>query len=304
MGGSDPSGDTGGEVGGEVARYFRHPALPEVDLLRARYVTHRFTRHAHPGHTFALIESGVEEFDLPGGPERAGAGSIAAVNPGVVHTGQAGVPEGWTYRVIYPPVELVSGIARELGAPRGTLAFPAVLDDPATARRLRAFHRAGEKGDALAASSLLRIALAGLLTRHARHVRGEAGPAALPPAVRDARDILDASLLDPPSLDELAELVGARPFPLMRAFRERVGLPPHAYLNQARVRAARALLDEGLRPADVAARTGFADQAHLTRHFKRTVGVPPGAYQNAARRAGDGASRARPSTERSGTDGT
>ncbi|WP_316043309.1 helix-turn-helix transcriptional regulator [Actinomadura sp. CNU-125] len=67
----------------------------------------------------------------------------------------------------------------------------------------------------------------------------------------------------------------------MRAFREATGLPPHAYLNQARVRAACALLDEGLRPGEVAARTGFADQAHLTRHFKRTMGVPPGAYRAA-----------------------
>jgi AraC-like DNA-binding protein len=56
-------------------------------------------------------------------------------------------------------------------------------------------------------------------------------------------------------------------------------LPPHAYLNQLRVRYARRLLDDGLRPAEVASRSGFADQAHLTRHFKRTVGVPPGAYR-------------------------
>ncbi|WP_420830829.1 AraC family ligand binding domain-containing protein [Actinomadura graeca] len=272
-------------MGGEIAHYFRHPSLPDVDLLRARFVTHRFSRHTHPGYTIGLIEAGVEEFEHLGGVERAGPGSIAVVNPDVVHTGHAGTPEGWTYRVIYPSVEVVEAIAAELGAPRGTLSFSApVLDDPAAARSLRAFHRAGEAGDTLAASTTLRTALARLLTRHARRVPGDDGSAALPPAVRDARDILHASLLGPPSLEELAASVGTRPFPLLRAFRATVGLPPHAYLNQVRVRAARALLDEGLRPAEVAARTGFADQAHLTRHFKRTVGVPPGAYQSAAKR--------------------
>jgi AraC-like DNA-binding protein len=69
------------------------------------------------------------------------------------------------------------------------------------------------------------------------------------------------------------------PFALLRAFRAETGLPPHAYLNQLRVREARALLDRGVAPAEAAARTGFADQAHLTRHFKRVVGVPPGAFQ-------------------------
>ncbi|WP_131738304.1 AraC family transcriptional regulator [Actinomadura roseirufa] len=270
------------DMGGEVARYWRLPALPEVPLLRARFVTHRFSRHTHEGYTIGLVETGVEEFDHPAGVERAGPGSIAVVNPDVVHTGYAGTPEGWTYRVLYPSEALVKEIAGELGARGGTPTFPVpVLDDPPTAAALRTMHRAGEAGDALAASTLLRTALARLLTRHARHVFGGGGTAALPPVVRSAREILHASLVEPPSLEELAAAVGTAPFPLLRAFRATVGLPPHAYLNQVRVRSARALLEDGLRPAEVAVRTGFADQAHLTRHFKRAVGVPPGAYQSA-----------------------
>jgi AraC-like DNA-binding protein len=269
-------------MGDEVAHHYRHPALPDVDLLRARFVTHRFARHTHDGYVFGVIDAGVEEFEHPGGVQRAGPGSVVVVNPDTVHGGHAGAPEGWAYRVIYPPVDVVAGVAAELGARPGTPAFPdPVFADPAAARLLRALHRAGEKGDALAASSLLRATLARLLTRHARDFRRSDEPSGMPRAVREARDILHASLVDPPSLDELAAAVGTRPFPLLRAFRDAVGLPPHAYLNQVRVREARVLLDEGVRPAEAAARTGFADQAHLTRHFKRTHGVPPGAYRSA-----------------------
>ncbi|WP_067885309.1 AraC family transcriptional regulator [Actinomadura chibensis] len=271
---------------GEAAHFFRHPAIPDVDLLRARYVTHRFARHTHDGYVFGVIDAGVEEFEHPGGVVRAGPGSVVVVNPGVIHDGRAGAPEGWAYRVIYPPVDVVAAVAAELGARPGTPAFPdSVLDDPSAAALLRAVHAAGEKGDALAASTFLRTTLARLLTGHSREVRRDdpRRPAGMPRAVREAREILHANLVGPPSLDELADAVGARPFPLLRAFRETVGLPPHAYLNQVRVRAARALLDEGLRPAEVASRTGFADQAHLSRHFKRTLGVPPGAYRSARR---------------------
>jgi AraC-like DNA-binding protein len=74
-------------------------------------------------------------------------------------------------------------------------------------------------------------------------------------------------------------MTGLSQFALLRAFRAATGLPPHAYLNQLRVRRARLLLDDGVPAADVAAQVGFADQAHLTRHFKRVVGVPPAAYQ-------------------------
>ena len=37
----------------------------------------------------------------------------------------------------------------------------------------------------------------------------------------------------------------------------------------------------GTAVADVAAATGFADQAHLTRWFRRCYGITPGAYRAA-----------------------
>src|SRR5437773_2215393 len=53
-----------------------------------------------------------------------------------------------------------------------------------------------------------------------------------------------------------------------------------AGLAQHRVSQARVLLERGCRPAEAAALTGFADQAHLTRWFRRVVGVTPGVYRN------------------------
>ncbi|HEY5358865.1 MAG TPA: AraC family transcriptional regulator [Streptosporangiaceae bacterium] len=269
----------------EVARYWRHSGVPGVDLLRARFVTHRYGRHAHEAYTLGVIESGVEEFEYCGRLLRAGPGAVALLNPEVVHTGQAAGPDGWSYRVLYPAVEVVAGIAADLGWRGGPPAFPeTVVTDARSAQLLRAAHVAAERGDRLASSSLLRTAIAGLLTAHAA-----AAPAAssrrsrAPAAVAQTRELLTARLADPPSLDELAAAAGLSPFALLRAFRAETGLPPHAYLNQLRVRQARCLLDGGLAPAEVAAHTGFADQAHLTRHFKRVVGVPPGAYQRERR---------------------
>lgn len=277
----------------EAARYWQHDAVPGVDLLRARFVTHRYGRHAHDTYTFALIEAGVEEFQYGGSLLRAGQGAVALLNPEVAHTGQAGTPRGWAYRVLYPGIEVVSGIAADLGWRPGTPAFPqTVVDHPASAGLLRAAHLAAEHGDALASSSLLQAALAGLLAAHGRPGGGRQPrrPGQAPAAVRLARDLITDRIADPPSLAELAAATGLSPFALLRAFRAATGLPPHAYLNQQRVRLARSLLDGGAPPADVAVRAGFADQAHLTRHFKRVVGVPPGAYQREHRRPATAAS--------------
>lgn len=266
----------------EVARYWQHAAVAGVDLLRARFITHRYGRHAHETYTFALIESGIEEFDYGGTLLRAGPGAVALLDPEVVHTGQAATPDGWAYRVLYPEVSVVTDVAGQLGWRRGTPRFPqTVLSDTRTAALLRSAHRSAEHGDKLASSSLLTAALAGLLTAHA-----DAGSGLAVPPPRRARvsigmicALLHERLTDPPTLAELAELTGLSQFALLRAFRAETGLPPHAYLNQLRVRRARTLLDQGVMPAEVAAATGFADQAHLTRQFKRVLGVPPGAYQ-------------------------
>jgi AraC-like DNA-binding protein len=266
----------------EVARYWQHGAVDGVDLLRARFVTHRYGRHAHETYTFGLIEAGVEEFEYGRTLLRAGPGAVALLNPDVVHTGQAATPVGWTYRVLYPQVSVVRSVAAELGVHRGTPWFPdTVLYDAATAALLRQAHQAAEHGDRLASSTLLTAALTRLLRAHsaAPPSDGLKTPGRSPASVQAVRDLLPQRLASPPSLGELAAITGLSQFAVLRAFRQETGMPPHAYLNQLRVRRARQLLDSGLAAADVAAEVGFADQAHLTRHFKRVLGVPPAAYQ-------------------------
>lgn len=267
-------------VQGESARYWSHPAEPSVDLLRARYVTHSFGRHSHAGYAIGVVCSGVEEFHYGGSLERAAPGGMPLVNPEVVHTGHAGVPTGWTYRVLYPSVQMMTELAGELGGPPGTPSFDGpVVYDAQAAHLLIAAHRAADTGEALAASSLLRLTLATVLRRYATTPPPEPPPVVGRAAVRRARDLLHARMSDPPGLPELAAAVGARPFALARAFRDTYGLPPHAYLNQQRIRMAQRMLTEGTVPADVAHTVGFVDQAHLNRHFRRIVGVPPGMYQ-------------------------
>ncbi|WP_327085816.1 AraC family transcriptional regulator [Nonomuraea sp. NBC_01738] len=266
----------------EQAHFFRHPALPEVDLLKAHYVTHRFTRHTHAEYAIGLIVEGVEEFHNRGALHRAPAGRIVLVNADSVHTGHAGVPGGWSYRMLYPSAEALLEFTDGLGVP-GRPFFPEpVVDDPALAGLLRRTHLAAERGDALAASTLMRTFFGRLMLRHAAPRPAELERAEGRRAVREALDLLRERLADPPSLEELALAVRARPFPLLRAFKAETGLPPHAYLTSQRVRQARELLDLGRPAAQVAAEVGFTDQAHLTRHFKRIVGVPPAAYQRSA----------------------
>jgi AraC-like DNA-binding protein len=254
--------------------------------MRARFARHRFGRHSHDTYAIGMLEAGHEEIDFPGGVEHVGAGDLVLIEPGVVHTGQAGTGGWWAYRAFYPNIELVTAVADDIGAFGGLPYFERrVVADARAARWLAAAHRAAESGqsavsgDSLAADSRLCAVLAFVLRAYGSHGRQRPMKTAGRPTMAQARDLLHASILDPPNLGELAAVAGLTPFALLRAFRTAYGLPPHAYLIQLRIRRACELLRRGMKPAEVAAAVGFCDQSHLSRHFRRLVGVPPGAYQ-------------------------
>ncbi|TPW64836.1 helix-turn-helix transcriptional regulator, partial [Schumannella sp. 10F1B-5-1] len=77
---------------------------------------------------------------------------------------------------------------------------------------------------------------------------------------------------------EAARLLGTHPSHLVRVFSRSYGIPPHRYLTALRVDRARQLLRAGLPAAEVAARAGFHDQAHMSRHFRRVLGAAPGTF--------------------------
>jgi AraC-like DNA-binding protein len=245
-----------------------------LDLLHAR-VTEPFAPHVHEEFAVGACTDGMEVIRYRGTLHYAGPGSVVILEPGEPHTGGPTDPAGFVYRVMYPAADLLyEGPAR---APR--FREPVVID-PELAAELRRLHaRLSRAAEPLEAESRLSWLFGELVRRHASsppdcEVRG---------AGRVARLVM-TQLADrvscPPTLTEIAAAAGLSRYQLVRSFRAEVGLPPYAWLAQYRVARARVLLERGCRPAEAAALTGFADQAHLTRWFRRVVGVTPGAYRN------------------------
>lgn len=94
--------------------------------------------------------------------------------------------------------------------------------------------------------------------------------------VREARAFLERSYAERPTVERIAAHVDLSPFHLERVFRDRYGIPVHAYLTKVRVARALDLLRTGTRPGHIATSVGFADQAHMTRVFRRELGITPG----------------------------
>lgn len=65
---------------------------------------------------------------------------------------------------------------------------------------------------------------------------------------------------------------------MIRKFKNDVGLTPHKFLLQNRIRKAQRLLQRGLKVADVAAEMGFYDQSHFVKSFRKIMKIPPEEY--------------------------
>ncbi|WP_237479917.1 AraC family transcriptional regulator [Lichenibacterium dinghuense] len=252
------------------------PGVEAVSLLSDR----SFPRHAHDDFGFGLIDRGAHRSWSGRGPVEAAAGDVITVNPGEMHDGRPiGGARGW--RMVYlAPATVADWLGADL--PGGTeFARPALRDPEQAALFASAFARlAAPAPDRLAAETALLLCLARLFARH-----GSRPPRrrVVAPAVALARERIDQAPHLPVTLAELAALAGVGRFQLLRGFARDVGATPHAYLLQARVRAARRRIAAGLPLAEAALAVGFADQSHMTRAFLRQFGVTPGRWRTAAR---------------------
>lgn len=266
----------------ESARLWRRRGIDGVDLLAAAFVDQTFPRHFHEGYALGVIERGALGFRYQGRELVAAPGEVNLVVPGEPHDGHAAGPEGWAYRMFYLEPRVLARAAAELGHPASLPHFRAgVLRDAALARDLLALHRDLEAGAGLleGQSRLLGL-LCAWIARHAEARRALPRAGDEPRAVRLGRDFLAAHACEDVSLDDAARAAGLSPFHFLRVFGRSLGLTPHRFLVQCRVRRAQDLLSRGCSPAQAALEAGFADQSHLTRHFKSLVGLTPAAYRN------------------------
>ena len=239
--------------------------------------------HSHEEYQFCLSLDFPGEYHYRGERHRVPTGSLSVIHPGEVHSSRDPHDRETTanYRVMYAKPQLLAETATEVGWHGSDSPFfpDPVLLDRELAGRFLGLHLALEGGASrLEKDSRLLGVLARLVQGYSEGRRSVGVLGKERRAVGLAREYLDDNRAKNVSLEELASLVHLSPYHLARVFKEEVGLPPHAYQTQARVRRSKELLLRGWPVSRAAHEAGFFDGSHFARHFKRLVGVSPGSY--------------------------
>jgi AraC family transcriptional regulator len=277
-------------VAESVVESSRGRLWPGFEVMRARLPGGRLDVDGLHTHTLAVNVG--DAFRLDGRVE--GHAAAASMTTGAIKIVEAGLRSRWswdrdlTIEMLHVSVadDVVRASAAELEAPcEPAIGTRVGFEDTRLEHLIRML---GEEVRERPVSSLVAEALRVELVMHLLATYSSlAGRAVVrPPKRLGARtlklldDYIETHLGHDVALGDLAALAGVSRFHFARTFRATVGQPPHRYVLGRRIERARELLRSPSLPLrEIAARTGFADQSHLTRAIKRTYGATPGALR-------------------------
>ncbi len=249
-----------------------------IQRIEAFFSGEAYAPHRHDTYSIGYTIQGVQRFDYRGVRSDSVSGQIMVLHPDEVHDGEAGTSEGFHYQMLY----IEPSLLREALDP-AVRALPfvkeAVLGDP---NLLHAINTAFSDMD----SVLEPVALAEIVTLLADGLTSNDASIGRPvkflpdlPAVRSAREYLDANFARTVGSDELEAVTDLDRYTLARQFRKAYGTSPYRYLTMRRLDHVLAEISAGSGLAEAALNAGFSDQAHMTRRFKATFGIAPGRWR-------------------------
>lgn len=113
-----------------------------------------------------------------------------------------------------------------------------------------------------------------------------------PVTLANLSEAIEARLRIPPSLEEMAPLVGLSPSHFARKFRLATGMSLQRFVAHKRVQSSFAMLQADDTPLSrIALELGFASQSHFTNLFSEFTGMTPAKFRKQFRRVGGGRPR-------------
>jgi AraC-like DNA-binding protein len=241
-----------------------------------------YAKHSHETFSIGAVTGGRSEYLNRRAREWIGAGAVVMMNPDDVHACNPVADERWSYRMMHVDVAWLTGLQHELGFGENH-AFRAFSQTMSTDAEL--FDGLNRLHAILVDDDTDTLRKQSAAITFFSEVQNKLNPAVLPDhdasrQLTRAAEFIAENCTRSLKLEDICEAADLSASHLIRAFKQRYGMTPHAYLINRRIQYSRAQLRRGRVIADVALDAGFADQAHLQRIFKRLVAATPGQYRS------------------------
>lgn len=263
----------------EVRTVVYDPDL-QLEAYRFEGIMQKFPNHFHDYYVIGFIEDGKRHLVCNQEEYVLNSGDIIIFNPGDPHACEQVDGRTLDYRCLNIEPAVMRRYAAEMTGHDAMPRFTThVLFQNELVETLQELHDLilAERQD-FCKEELLLVLLEQLISEHSDTERTNAEQEQIAEITRVCAYI-ESHYMDSIALNELSDLVSLSKYHLLRLFTRQKGISPYRYLETIRINHAKRLLEQGLFPMEVAARTGFSDQSHFTNFFKKLIGLTPRQYR-------------------------
>lgn len=262
--------------------FWRDDALPFIEaraIADGREVC--YARHSHAHFSIGAITAGRSTYVHEQAQYEVAAGTVVLMNPGDVHACNPIDDQPWSYVMLYVETPWLTDLQHQSGF-AAELEFRRFSDTHLSDAEL--FGKLMGLYEVLVDDQLEALAKQSAAVEFFSDLQLRLNPADQP--VREpnfklerAAGFIREHCTEVLSLEAICAAAQLSPSYLIRAFKQRYGMTPHAFVVNQRIQFARERLRSGQLIADVALEAGFADQAHFQRAFKQHLAATPGQYR-------------------------
>lgn len=239
-----------------------------------------FPNHFHEYYVIGLIENGKRSLSCKNQKYELIKGNIILFNPGDNHACIQSNDETLEYRSFHISRDVMLDLAEEITDQRTLPIFSEnVILEKELNDCLRALHQmVMDRSSDFKKEEYLLFLLSALIQKF-----GQSSLHTLPEyrqEIENACTFIRQHFRERLSLEQICLAASLSKSTLLRAFTKEKGITPYRYLETIRISEARALLRQGVSPAEVAVQTGFSDQSHFTNYFTSFIGLAPGVYRD------------------------
>ncbi len=258
--------------------FFKDPELPFVECRYSVNSGRHYKTHLHRRFSIGAIDRGEVAYQVAGESSLLKPGSLALINPDVLHACNPAARGKRSYFVLYLEVDWCLQLQQSLWQVDHFVPVQTVLltDDALYQQYITMMHRFMYTRDLLVREDAVMEFVEQIFRRccgRKKIIQTSCSQ------VLELKKILHSNLEVPLTLNQVAEELQVNPYTLLRHFKAEIGITPHAYRLNCRIEHARQLLQRGVEPGQVALESGFFDQSHFHRHFKAMTTVTPREYQ-------------------------
>ncbi len=260
-------------------KFYKDKALPFAECRYSQSSQSSFKPHMHASFSIGAVDKGEVEYTVGNHVKNLRPGSLALINPEILHSCNTLTAAGRSYFMLYLDMEWCRTLQKSLWDINIFVEVTTTrLDDEILYQRYcTTMHSLLSEDVHIQEKEELLVDL--VSTIFIRSCSPQSLRKSKPEGIDHLKAVLKNDLTRDFTLESLATSLGANPYTLLRGFKNETGITPHAYRMNCRIEKAKELLRQGRDIAETALECGFFDQSHLHRHFKAMTTVTPQEYR-------------------------